>query len=84
MTPHLVVVKIEMSGDANAETLTAYVDPDLSADLGTWTGTVENAAYNSGFDGVRWFSNRAATATNPKAYIDEVRIGATWDAAVGQ
>ena len=76
-TPHLVVVKIEMSGDANNETLTAYVDPNLSANPSTWTGTAASAAYNSGFDGIRWSSDRASTATNPAAYIDEVRIAGT-------
>jgi hypothetical protein len=73
-----------MSGNANNETLTAYVDPDLGADPSGWTGTVKSAAYNSGFDGIRWASNRASTATNPVGYIDEVRIAATWEAAVGQ
>jgi hypothetical protein len=83
-TPHLVLVKIEMSGDANNETLTAYLDPDLSADPSGWTGTVASAAYNSGFDGIRWSSDRASTASNPVGYIDEVRIATTWEAAVGQ
>jgi hypothetical protein len=77
-TPHLVVVKIVMSGGAGAETLTAYVDPDLSANPSTWTGTTNNThAYDNGFDGIRWFSNRASTATNPVAYIDEIRIATT-------
>lgn len=82
-TPHLVLVRIQMSGDANNETLTAYLDPNLGADPATWTGTVGSAAYNSGFDGIRWASNRASTATNPKAYIDEIRIATTWQDAVG-
>jgi hypothetical protein len=43
--PHLVVVKIVMSGDANAETLTAYTDPNLATDPSTWTGVVRTGIY---------------------------------------
>jgi hypothetical protein len=64
--------------------LTAYLDPDLGADPSTWTGTVKSAAYNDGWTGIRWFSDRASTGTpNVTGYIDEIRIATTWHDAVG-
>jgi len=84
-TPRLVVVKVQMSGDASNETLTAYVNPNLAADPVTWTGTVRSVAYNSGFDGIRWAGNRASSSSFVSdVYIDEIRVATTWQEAVGQ
>lgn len=85
-TPHLVLVKMAMSGDANPETLTAYVDPNLSADPGTWTGVARTNLYaNGGLIGFNYRGGRASTATpSLNVFMDEIRLGATWEAAVGQ
>ena len=84
-TPHLVLVKIAMSGDANAETLTGYVDPDLTADPATWTGVTKSLYANGGLIGFAYRGGRASTTTpNTDFQMDEFRIGTTWQAAVGQ
>ena len=84
-TPHLVLVKIVMSGDATAETLTAYVNPDLTTDPATWTGFSKSLYANGGLIGFAYRGGRASTATpNTDFQMDEFRIGTTWQAAVGQ
>ncbi len=85
-TPHLLLVKIAMSGDAAPETLTAYADPDLSADPATWAGVTRSTLYaNGGLIGFSYRGGRASTDTpNTDFHMDEFRIGATWQAAAGQ
>ena len=84
-TPHLVLMKMAMSGDANPETLTAYVDPNLAADSATWTGVSKSNLYaNGGLIGFNYRGGRASTATtNEDIRMDEFRIGSTWMAAAG-
>lgn len=80
-TPHLLLVKIEMSGGAGDETLTYYVDPDLSADpVG---GTVESASLDSGLSGFKWDGPRSSTGMACDMYMDELRLATTWQEAVG-
>ena len=84
-TPHLILVRIAMSGNSGAETLTAYHDPNLTADPGTWTGVTRTDLYANG--GLIGFSYRGGRASSPSfvsdIYMDEIRIGGTWQAAVG-
>jgi len=80
-TPHLLLLKIEMSGGAGDETLTYYVDPDLSAD--PTGGTVQSALLDSGLNGFKWDGPRSSTGMACDMYIDEIRLATTWQEAVG-
>ena len=83
-TPHLFLVELAMSGDAGAETATCYVDPDLSADPSTWTGTVGSfIAAADGLTGFKWDGARAGTTMQTDLYFDEIRFATTWREAVG-
>lgn len=84
-TPHLVLMKLAMSGDADAETLTAYGDPDLTADSSTWSGVVRTLYANGGLAGFAYRGGRASTATaNTDFHMDELRLANSWQGAVGQ
>jgi len=80
-TPHLLLVKIEMSGGAGDETLTYYLDPDLSAD--PTGGTVQSASLDSGLTAFKWDGPRASTGMACDMYMDEIRLATTWQEAVG-
>lgn len=84
-TPHLVLVKIVFSGDENPETFTAYVDPDLTAEVSTWAAKGVRSLYaNNGLTGFTYRGGRSSTATtNCDYYIDELRIAKTCYDAVG-
>lgn len=83
-TPHLVLVKMAMSGDEGAETFTAYVDPDLSSDPSSWTGAVRSVYANDGLVGLAYRGGRASSASfDADVYMDEIRIAGSWQAAVG-
>jgi chitodextrinase len=83
--PHLILVKIVMSGDASAETLTAYHNPNLAADPGTWTGVSRSLYANGGLIGFSYRGGRASTSTpNLDFHLDELRLARTWQTAVGQ
>ncbi|MEI7898656.1 MAG: family 20 glycosylhydrolase [bacterium] len=83
-TPHLLLVKIVLSGDTNAETLTAYADPDLTADSGTWSGVTKTVYANNGLTGFSYNSGRNSSSYASDIYMDEIRVAAIWQAAVGQ
>jgi len=80
-TPHLILVKIEMSGDAGDENLTYYLDPDLSA--APTGGTVQSASWNNGLTGFKWDGPRASTSMACDMFLDEMRLATTWQEAVG-
>lgn len=84
-TPHLVLVKIVFSGDDTPETFTAYVDPDLSAEVSTWTVKGVRLLYaNNGLTGFYYRGGRSSTAiTNCVFFMDELRIAKTYSDAVG-
>lgn len=77
MKVHLVVVKIVFSGNANAETVTAYVDPTISADPTTWTGITTLGLYaNAGLNRLSFTGGKASTgSTNNRLLMDEFRLG---------
>ena len=85
-TPHLVLVRITMSGDEGPEVLTAYHNPVLAADPATWTGVTKSDLYANG--GLIGFSYRGGRASSPSfvsdIHMDEIRLATTWQAAVGQ
>jgi hypothetical protein len=85
-TPHLVLVKLQMSGNTNAETMTAYCDPNLSTNPDTWTGVVRSNLYaNNGIAGFAYRGGRASTTTpNTQFLMDEIRLATTWQAAIGR
>ena len=83
-TPHLVLVQITMSGDANAENLMAYVDPDLSTDPGTWIGVSRTLYANAGLTGFSYRGGRNGSSFNADIHMDEIRLGDGWQVAVGQ
>ena len=85
-TPHLVLLKIQMSGNASAETLTCYVDPNLSQASSTWTGITNSTSFfvDTGITGVNWDGGRASSAgfANDDVLLDEIRFATTWQDAV--
>lgn len=84
-TPHLVVVKIVMSGDAGSETLTAYTDPNLAADPASWTGITRTGIYaNDGLLGISYRGGRNGSSIESIIRMDEIRIGLAWQAATGK
>ncbi len=83
-TPHLVLVSIRMSGNADTETVTAYIDPDLSADPGTWTGVSRNLYANAGLTGFSYHGGRNGSSMTAEIDMDEIRIADGWQVAVGQ
>jgi N-acetyl-beta-hexosaminidase/chitodextrinase len=84
-TPHLVVVKIVMSGDAGSETLTAYTDPNLATDPAFWTGITRTGLYaNDGLLGISYRGGRNSSSIESVIRMDEIRIGLTWQAATGK
>jgi hexosaminidase len=82
--PHLVLVRIGMSGDANAESVTAYVDPDLAADPGTWIGVSRSIYANGGLTGFAYNGGRNGSSLSADVYMDEIRLADGWQVAVGQ
>lgn len=84
-TPHLVLIKIAFSGDENAETFTAYVDPDLTADASTWTVKGVRSIYaNNGLTGFNYRGGRSSTSTtNCEFYMDGLCIAKTYYDAIG-
>lgn len=83
-TPHLVLACIRMSGDANPEAVTAYIDPDLGADPGTWTGVTRSIFANAGLTGWSYNGGRNGTTMAAEIDMDEIRLADGWQAAVGQ
>jgi len=83
-TPHLFLVEIDMSGGADAESATCYVDPDLSADPSVWSGTSGTFMADGGLTGIKWDGARAGTGMQADMYFDEIRFDTTWQGAVGQ
>ena len=80
-TPHLILLKIELSSSAD-ESLTYYVDPDLSAD--PTGGITSTASFSSGLTGFKWDGPRASASMDCDFYMDELRLATTWQEAVGQ
>jgi hypothetical protein len=83
--PHLFLIKIQMSGNANAENASLFYDPNLNADPATWTALRTGTFTMTGgaLTGFRTDSARAGNA-GYRTYIDELRLATTWQGAVGQ
>ncbi|MEO1054544.1 MAG: T9SS type A sorting domain-containing protein [Bacteroidota bacterium] len=76
---HWVVVRIDMSGDANAETIYMWIDPDPTvqpsatrADLVMDENSTQRLAINDGFDGIRI---KTSGGTPFQMFVDEIRLG---------
>ncbi len=84
-TPHLVLIKIVFSGDETPETFTAYVDPDVTADVSTWVAKGVRSIYaNNGLTGFAYRGGRSSTVTEScEFYMDELHMAKTYYDAVG-
>lgn len=70
---HLLLVKINMSGDEQKETATLYINPDLSQDAGTWKGIERPMEIDA--EGLQaFYSKGARVGKNYRFFIDEIRI----------
>lgn len=87
-TPHIILLKMAMSGDEGPETVTAYVVSDMSVflDPSVWPCVTRTDLYaNSGLMGFYYRGGRASTSGYAAdVYMDEIRLASTWQAVVGQ
>ena len=72
-TTYLMVVKIEFTGDANADTATFWLDPVLTAGEGA------NTAVGSGTFTGGTYDSLVLYYYQDYGYYDEIKIGTTWD-----